>query len=450
MDNTYSIENIAEKLHISKRTVLREIKRGKIQTLRAGRKHLISEKELERYLKQDESYQFDDSLQSFFIEHKSEMVSILQRMVVMSSTSIEHFDTTLAEHIVKILDDWGIRNVLYQEGDGVAVKATFGYKDTGILLNCPLDIVPPGDLSQWSHPPFEGVIEKGKMYGRGTADCKGGIVAMLFTLLFLKKNVNEEDVKVEVVFDGGKQDGTFLGMKQVLAKGLMVNAGIVGYAGDLENIHTGARGYHGFEIVTLGYAVHTGSRFKNGVNAINSMVHLISELSKEKLPVSKDPFFSSGSQLTFTQVSGGNAMNTVPDSCTAKLDVWTTPELSKSDIETLIKNMAKKIREIDPGFNFEMTYIAGHEAYTASAKTPLFQALQIGINEIYGTQPEATASGSAHIGNLLAEYDIPVAVWGPKGENMHSYDEYIEIDSLPMTAQIYVKTILHYFLLAKS
>ena len=67
------------------------------------------------------------------------------------------------------------------------------------------------------------------------------------------------------------------------------------------------------------------------------------------------------------------------------------------------------------------------------------------IKNTLGKRVMLIGSGPAHVGNLLNEYGIPMIVWGPKGENAHSYDEYVEIGSIPKTVEIYFKTICNYF-----
>ena len=186
MENKYTVEETAAKLKVSKKTILREIKRGNLKTEKAGRRHLIAEIELERYLGKEE-FNTDNLIKSFLKSKKSEMVSLLQRFVATPSVSVlENSEAKLASLIKRKLNGWNIRSVLYKNGKSVAVKATYGYAKEALLFDCPLDTLPPGDESRWTHPPFEGEVVNGRMYGRGTADCKAGIVAVLYTALLLK------------------------------------------------------------------------------------------------------------------------------------------------------------------------------------------------------------------------------------------------------------------------
>lgn len=441
----FTISEVAKKFGVSERTILREIKRGKLLSHKVGRRYLISAQALEVYVS-GVSQEIGDKIHEFCQSKKQEMITLLQKLVSMPSESHETDDCEyLAKYLKKRLEAFGIRSVVYGRDDGVVVRGTFGFKDKGILLDCPLDTIPAGDLSKWKHPPFEGVIKKGKMYGRGTADSKAGIVAMIYAILALKEFVAEDQLRVELVFDAGEQTGAFNGMKTALEKGLPVKSGIIGYAGVGNNIGIGARGYHRFKFNSHGHSVHTGARFKAGINAITNMAALITEMEHVRFPRSNNKYFDYGSKLAFSMISGGRAINIVPDECEAFLDVRTTPEVKRKDVELVIKKIIKGLELKYKGFRVGFDYLVGHEGYILSEEEELVSFLKKVIKKTTGRKQGLVAYGPSHIGNLLYEHNIPVVVWGPKGENVHSYDEYVEIDSVPVAAEVYANAILHYF-----
>jgi succinyl-diaminopimelate desuccinylase len=444
-DTNYTVEEVAGKLKVSKKTILREIARGKLKTEKVGRRHLVVESALNNYLNK-EPQELTALMNRYFDDKKGEMVSLLQKMVSMPSETSELIhEERLARYIKKTFDKWGIRSVVYSNSDAVAVRATVGYADEGILLDAPLDTLPPGDLSKWNYPPFDGVIKAGKMYGRGTADAKAGIVCMMYTALFFKMFVDEESFRIELVFDGGEQNGEFLGIKEVLKRGLPAKYGIIGYSGDENDVLIGARGYHRYTFKANGKAVHTGSRFKKGINAISQIIRLISDAEKIKLPKSKNELFSFGSRLTFSLIEGGRAINMVPDECTARVDVRTVPEVTRADLDKIWKTLIPDLKNKDPEMNIEFFYDVGEEAYLVSRKDKFVENIVASVVKHSKEKPRLTASGPAHIGNLLYDYGVSCVVWGPVGTNVHSYDEYIEIASLPLTSKIYAETIIKHF-----
>lgn len=445
MNNDLTVSEVAKKLKVSSRTIQREIKRGKLTAHKVGRKFLVSDASLQRYLERD-SQQLEAQIQKFLQSKKYEMVDLLQRMVAMQSNADKGKDQEeLAKFIKHTLESMGIRCVLYGEGEEVSVHGTFGYAKKAILLNCPIDTADVGDLDRWSYPPFDGVVKNGKMYGRGTADCKAGIVAMIYSVAALKQVVDEHKVRIELVFDGGEQNGRYRGMMETLQRGIDVDAGIIGYAGDQKELAIGARGYHRYTFSVKGKAAHTGARHNMGINAISKMAKFILELEKVDIGKSKHELFWFGSRLTPSIISGGRAINVVPDECILQVDTRIPPDFSKKQIDLKISEIVRKIKKTDPDFFLTFTYDVGNEGYMVKKGekiiTNVLKAIQTTINE----KPELIANGQAHVGNLLHKYNIPVIVKGPVGGNVHSYDEYVTIDSIPQTSEIYAKTVLNYF-----
>ncbi len=443
--NNYTIKQLSKRLNVSDRTILRELSRGKMKSVRVGRKHLISENELDRYLHR-ESSNINNKVECYFRENSGEMIDLLHQLVSLPSVGYKtNQEEQLARFIVKKLEEKNIRSVLLKEGDAIAIRASYGWAEEGVVIDCPLDTAPVGDIDKWDYPPFGGIVEAGKMYGRGTADCKAGIVAAIYTLLALKKYVDEEKVRVELVFDGGEQDGSYKGMKMVIQRGLHASSGVIGYAGDEFDFAIGCRGYHRYTFKILGRSAHTGSRYNVGVNAIENMAKFISEMKKTKLDTSKLKHFPFGQKMTFSLIEGGREINIVPDECTARLDFRTTPDYSKDYVDRLIKTTIKNIKSKDKKFQIEWKYDLGNEGYVVDEKEKIVKSLGASIKQVYKKSPAIVANGPSHIGTLLAKEGVPTVVWGPRGGNVHSYNEYVKINSIPKTSLIYLNSILDYF-----
>ncbi len=444
----YQVKEIARQLNVHPRTIQREISRGKLQAIKAGRKYLVPESSLLQYTHQP-SPDIQQQIHQFCQAHKQEMITLLQKLVsIPSESDTPSHEEKLAKYLKTILEKHGLRSIVHGRNESITVQGTFGYTDQGLLFNSPLDTIPIGDPDNWSFPPFEGLIKGRRMYGRGTADCKAGIVTMIYAVLALKKLVDEQQIRIELVFDGGEQDGVYTGMKNTLKKGLPVNAGIIGYSNqDPQAITIGARGYHRYLFITHGQTAHTGARYNVGVNAIHQMIKFIHQLDQIKLKRSHNHYFTFGSRLTFSIIKGGQVINVVPDTCEAQLDVRTVPELTKNHLDKLINRTIRQIQKADHQFKISTHYLTGHEAYLVDPSHPLIQSLKTAItsSKLIRRRPQLEACGPSHIGNLLAEHHIPIIVWGPIGSNYHSYDEYIEIDSLPQAAEIYALTALNYF-----
>ncbi|KKQ44034.1 MAG: Acetylornithine deacetylase or succinyl-diaminopimelate desuccinylase [Candidatus Woesebacteria bacterium GW2011_GWA1_37_8] len=168
----------------------------------------------------------------------------------------------------------------------------------------------------------------------------------------------------------------------------------------------GARGYHRYEFEVNGKAVHTGSRYKKGVNAISNMVKFIESVEAQELPRSKNKLFPFGARLTFSIISGGRAINMIPDSCISKLDVRTIPEMKKKDVDEIIIKHITRLKKKNPEFDVNFRYLTGQEAYAISENDNLIKSLDFAVKRSMGSTLKHTASGPAHVGNLLFECGI--------------------------------------------
>lgn len=446
-EEKFSIEEVARQLKVSGRTLLREIKRGNLKVEKVGRRYLIPQANLDKYLKRETvEMGLEKKIEQFLNSKKPEMVTLLQKLVALHSDTTELGEEVRAAHFIKrFLEQHDIRCVVYEEGKAVAVRASYGYANDGMLLDCPLDTTPAGDIGKWTYPPFEGVIKDRKMYGRGCADAKAGIVCQIYTLLALKEFVPEEKIRVEMVFDGGEQNGEYLGMELAVKKGLPVTAGIIGYSGYSGELQIGARGYHRYSLTSHGKTSHTGSRSHFGVNAIEKLCDVVSELHKQKLPSSRLPLFPFGSRITFSMIEGGDAINIVPDTAIARVDVRVTPDVKQEWLTNFFKNHLYRTQKNDPELSIDIQYDLGREGYVLHVNEKIITTLQTVVKDVIKKTPKPVAAGPAHVGNLLYEHGIPVLIWGPRGGNAHSYDEYVELDSLTDTSVIYANTILKYF-----
>ncbi|MDQ6985389.1 MAG: M20/M25/M40 family metallo-hydrolase [Candidatus Dojkabacteria bacterium] len=387
----------------------------------------------------------------FLKNEKHNMISLLQKYVSLPSVSNNNDgndELNLAKEIKDTFNGFNIRNtILGDKSTGISVKGTVGFAEKGILFNCPLDTTPEGDPDKWKYAPYDGTIRGGKMYGRETADAKAGMVSMIYAAYALKKFISEDEFRIELVFDGGEQTGEYSGMKQLIKRhALDVEAGIIGYADNTDNeVAIGARGYHRYKFTTKGFAHHTGSRNKKGINAISHAAKVVGYIESIKIPNGDNPLFPFGSRMTVSMIQGGKAINIVPDECSIFVDIRTVPEVTKKDIDRLIESKIIEIKNEVVDIDLDYEYLDGKEGYYLSPEYKIVKSITNARNNLYKSDTLLVANGPAHIGNLLFESNVPVIVRGPIGGNVHGYDEFVEIDSLLKTSELYVNTIINHF-----
>ena len=200
----------------------------------------------------------------------------------------------------------------------IVAERRWGKGGRRLLFNGHLDVVPPGNPSQWKYPPFQGKLEKGKIYGRGSSDMKGGIASFLHAISTIdrsKIHIKQGAVVLHLVSDEeshGHQGTDFLTQKGLIQG----DAALVGEPSSLHPV-IGQKGAIWLRISTLGKSAH-GSRPHQGVNAIEKMMKLITHLNI--LSLEKEHPLLGRPTLNIGTIQGGTKINIVPDRCEIEVD----------------------------------------------------------------------------------------------------------------------------------
>ncbi|HEY3746778.1 MAG TPA: M20/M25/M40 family metallo-hydrolase, partial [Gemmatimonadaceae bacterium] len=167
-----------------------------------------------------------------------------------------------ARTLASVLDDWGF-DVQVMEGvpGRPNVVARIGPANApALMLNGHLDVV---GVEAMSHPPFSAVVENSRIYGRGSADMKGGIAAMCAAAATAANLESDRQVLVTAVVD---EEYESLGMRALLAAGIRAEMAIITEPTRLA-ICPAHRGFAWFDVALKGRAAH-GSRYDVGIDAI--------------------------------------------------------------------------------------------------------------------------------------------------------------------------------------
>jgi acetylornithine deacetylase/succinyl-diaminopimelate desuccinylase-like protein len=324
--------------------------------------------------------------------------------------------------------------------------STAGEGDLGLLLLGHLDTVPPGDAAGWMYPPFSAQVADGRIYGRGAIDTKGGMAASLYALAALQEAA--PDVRAQFIGVPDEETGATgtLGIKYLAAHSLLKAKGAI-YAYSGREIVLGHRGLLRYRVTCAGESVHTGSsewqERTAGANAVTGLARLLLALESAEFPHSASPYFEPYRTVITpgTVFSGGVSINIVPDRAEALIDVRTTPENDRYAIEALIERAAGEITAANPRLQFAIECLNDLPAAISDERAPVFAALASAVETVTGTTPPKTVAGPANEGYLLIERGIPtVCGFGVSGANAHAPNEYVEIDSLVETAQIFALT----------
>lgn len=308
-----------------------------------------------------------------------------------------------------------------------------------LLLEAHTDTVAASPGQQGRAPRIAG----GRVHGRGACDVKGGLAAALHALELLAGIGDSLETRVELLAAVDEEAG-YAGIAHYLAGDRAhADGAIVIEPTDLE-IVVAHKGCVRIVLETRGLAAHTAvpERGRNAIDDMFDVLRTLQDWHRERLNALAHPFCS-GTLLTVSEISGGVAINVVPDRCTASIDYRTLPdedpEAVVREIEALLERLSGgggptcTIREIiitDWGLDTPTDAGIVESACTASRAT-------LGHARVAGAPYGSDAS------KLARRAGIPTIVLGPGSiVQAHGDDEWISIDDVVKASELYARVAL--------
>lgn len=326
--------------------------------------------------------------------------------------------------------------------------------DPSLILNGHVDVVPPGDSSLWSHPPFEAVRQEGRVYGRGALDMKGPLLAALFAL----RAIQAEGVRLRgtVYLESvvGEEDGG-MGTLAALFRGYSADAAIVMEPTELA-VAPALGGALSFRVHVPGQAAHGCVRYE-GVSAIDNFIppyRAIQELEATRNQIlANDPLFSDYPipfPISVGTIQGGDWASSVPDRLTFEGRFGVAPgedlDRARASLVEAVQEAARKdpwLRDHPPrvewwGQQFEPAAIPSDHPLVSTVAGAAGAVLEREVR-IQGM------TYGADMGLLVNHGSIPTVLFGPGDiRKAHQPDEYIEVSDLMAAARSLAVTILRF------
>lgn len=382
---------------------------------------------------------------NFIESYKENLIDFIQKLVRTPSQnntdSLEPITKVVSQELTKL----GFKPILVGSKKHPSVLCFCNRKKRKKLwLDAPLDTVISGDEHKWKYPPFSGKIIDGRLYGRGSGDSKAAIAIFVYAAAAVFQSKEKINGELILTFDSGEQSGDFTGMKDILKKGIRADACIIGYP-ETDEIAIGARGFLRLSITTFGKSAHTGARFKVGINAINKMRKVLYGLEKLKMRYKKSPFFKFGPRLTVSQIEGGEAINIVPNKCTVQVDIRLVPSQTKNIVMKDLETLLNKFKKEDPKFRAEVKPYLYQPPFLTPENSEIVRILKANAQKILNKKIKLIASGASNVGNIIGNMGIPtICGFGVDGDNFHSENEFIFVNSILPVAKVYIKTVLDF------
>lgn len=320
------------------------------------------------------------------------------------------------EKCAQYLFEKGIEGEILEHNGVKSYVAIIGEGEKILVLNGHVDVV-SGKPSQ-----FEPLIDGSRFYGRGAADMKGGVVAMIEAFCQLKNEKLGCKVMLQLVAD--EEVGGENGTKHLVD---------MGYTGDFVicteptnlNISINAKGILRLDIITKGFAAH-GSRPWEGDNAIIKSLENFDKI--ENLPIiNQSSKYYERTSVNLAFIKGGDIYNRVPDETLMGLDIRFVPHIDPHEIIEAIKAVVEGevvVKNIEPSIN-----VSEDCEYVSTLREITSEISNFGLVELVGQHGTSDARFFSGIG-------IPAIEFGPVGGAWHGDGEFVDLESVAQLEQI--------------
>jgi succinyl-diaminopimelate desuccinylase len=299
------------------------------------------------------------------------------------------------------------------------------------------DVVPPGPLADWVSDPFVPEVRDGLLYGRGAADMKGSIAAMVTaTEGFVQAHpTHRGSIAFLITSDeeGVATDGTVKVVEALRARGEAIDWCLVGEPSCRERlgdtIKNGRRGSLNGFLTVIGRQGHVAYPHL-AKNPLHAFAPVLARLVAEEWDQGNDHFPPTSFQVANLNVGTG-AENVIPGRLTAQFNLRFSSELTEADIRRRVTAI------LDSGdFDYELTWrLSGNPFLTPAGE--LVDAARGAIAEVTGEETELSTSGGTSDGRFIATLGGQVLELGPINATIHQTNECVAVADLERLSAIY-------------
>ncbi|HKU94469.1 MAG TPA: ArgE/DapE family deacylase [Vineibacter sp.] len=317
-------------------------------------------------------------------------------------------------------------------------------KGRSLILNGHIDVVPEGPHDMWTAPPFEPRIKDGWMYGRGSGDMKAGLILNHFALIALKRLGwrPAADVYMQSVVE---EECTGNGALACLQRGYRADAALIPEpsGGTMTIAQVGVMW---FQVRVTGHPVHV-YKADAGSNAIESAYRLIQALRELETQWNarkvNDPHFHDHHHpvnFNVGRIEGGDWASSVPAWCTFDMRAGVLPTQTLAEARREIEDCVRRAAANDPflgnapptvtweGFQAEPFVLKNHE----QVRAVLADAHQTVFGEALKDRTQTGTADNRFFGLYAG---IPALVYGPQSDDVHGFDERVNLESVRKITQ---------------
>lgn len=356
--------------------------------------------------------------------------------------SITPEDAACQQILINRLEKLGFKITLLPFGSVKNFWAQRGETKPLFVFAGHTDVVPTGDLAQWKHPPFEAVIENNILYGRGAADMKGSLAAMVIACEKFLEKYPDHSGSIGFLITGDEEgpsiDGTAKVVEYLNQHSIKMDYCMVGEPGSVkqlgDTLKIGRRGSLHLKLTIQGMQGHVAYPHLAD-NPIHKSLGALEDLTKIEWDKGSEHFPPTTFQISNLH-SGTGASNVIPGAleatCNWRFSDAITPELIKTKVDKLLEQHQLK-------YTTEWTF--GASAFLTQNKY-LMSVCSEAIQAICSITPKFSTTGGTSDARFIASTACEVVELGPINKTIHQVDECVALNDLEQLSEIYLRILI--------
>ena len=367
--------------------------------------------------------------------------------------TVTPIDAGIMKFLEKRLKRLGFKTKVleFKEKNSKPVKnlyARLGNKKPNFCYAGHLDVVPAGDLEDWTVNPFNPSVKKGYLIGRGANDMKGSIAAFVSAVSIFITNKKKFSGSISLLITGDEEGIAINGTKKVVEylkkKKEKIDFCLVGEPTNPnklgEMIKIGRRGSITGRLTIIGVQGHVAYP-QRANNPSTALIQILNELKKIKFDKGTKKFQPTNLEITKIDIDN-SADNIIPCLANASFNIRFNNKHSSSSIKKKINTIIKKISNKNKS-KYKIKYNVSGEAFLTKPNATTYMIQNI-IKKITKIKPKLSTTGGTSDARFIRKI-APCLEFGLVGKTMHKVDEAVSLSDLKKLTKIYSEVLKRYF-----